>query len=122
MGIFIGGWSIGAVSIEPRQVLHILIDRVWALTPLEQIIILLVRTPNILLAACVGSALAIAGTTFQALLRNPSAIRQPDRVQCRMENPLKLPVLLLLACGSWAVCRYDFTGWYVRILLLTSHP
>jgi iron complex transport system permease protein len=77
VGIFLGCLSIGSVPIGPWQALCILIDRFWPLTPTwapsEQIIILHVRAPQILLAASVGAALAVAGTVFQALLRNPLA-------------------------------------------------
>jgi hypothetical protein len=77
VGIFLICLSIGAVPIRPWQALRILIDRLWPLTPTwapsEQIIILHVRAPRILLAASVGAALAVAGTVFQALLRNPLA-------------------------------------------------
>jgi iron complex transport system permease protein len=69
--------SVGAVAISPGQALRILVDHFWPLTPTwsqsEQIIVLHVRTPRILLAVCVGAALAVAGTIFQALLRNPLA-------------------------------------------------
>jgi len=75
--VFIVCLSFGAVAIGPWQTLRILVDRAWPLTqtwsPSEQIIILHVRAPRILLAACVGAALAVAGTIFQALLRNPLA-------------------------------------------------
>jgi hypothetical protein len=49
IGIFIGDWSIGAVPIGSWLVLHILVDRVWALTPFERIIILLGAHPQYLI-------------------------------------------------------------------------
>jgi iron complex transport system permease protein len=77
VGVYLGCLSVGAVAISPWQALRILGDSVWPLTPTwdesERIIVLHVRAPRILLAACVGSALAVAGTIFQALLRNPLA-------------------------------------------------
>jgi iron complex transport system permease protein len=42
-------------------------------TAAERTIILSIRLPRILLAMLVGSGLSIAGTVFQALLRNPLA-------------------------------------------------
>jgi iron complex transport system permease protein len=75
--VFIVCLAVGAVAIQPWQALRILVDHLWPLTPTwsqaEQTIILHVRAPRILLAACVGAALAVAGTIFQALLRNPLA-------------------------------------------------
>ncbi len=52
------------------------VDPTWS--PSEQIIILHVQAPWILLAACVGAAVAVAGSIFQALLLSPLA--DPDQL------------------------------------------
>lgn len=67
---------IGSVNIPPLTVLKILFSpilpsRSWS--PIYEVIILDVRLPRVLLGALVGSALAVAGTTMQALFRNPMA-------------------------------------------------
>ncbi|NLH49890.1 MAG: iron ABC transporter permease [Myxococcales bacterium] len=66
----IGGPAIGPVTIDPLDA--------WAQRHdlagnLNASIFFLTRLPRVLLAALVGAALAAAGTTFQALLRNPLA-------------------------------------------------
>lgn len=47
-------------------------DIAWS-DPTARTIFLQVRLPRVLLAAAIGAALAMAGATFQALLRNPLA-------------------------------------------------
>lgn len=69
----------GSVSVPPTQIVAILLHRVglyggtvsWA--PSLEIIIWDIRLPEVLAAALVGAALAVAGTLFQAVLRNPLA-------------------------------------------------
>ena len=54
----VAGVSIGAVSLDD---------------PSARTILLRLRLPRVLLAAAVGATLAVAGVTFQTLLRNPLA-------------------------------------------------
>jgi len=77
--------SLGTVAIPFDQVVRMLADRVaggsvtsglgWATgrSPQAEAIIFQIRLPRVLTAAIVGSALAVAGTVFQGLLRNPMA-------------------------------------------------
>jgi len=60
---------LGAYGVAPMQVIRILAGRAVG-TP-EAGIILDIRLPRIVLAALVGGALSAAGTTLQAVLRNP---------------------------------------------------
>jgi iron complex transport system permease protein len=48
-----------------------LFSKSWS--PLHEVILIDVRLPRVLLGALVGSALAVSGTTMQALFRNPMA-------------------------------------------------
>ncbi|MFH1328226.1 MAG: iron chelate uptake ABC transporter family permease subunit, partial [Candidatus Bathyarchaeota archaeon] len=81
--VFVALFSItqGPVQISFMTVLKImlknvpflseLIEKSWL--PVEEIIILQIRLPRVLAAMLVGSALAVAGTIFQGLFRNPMA-------------------------------------------------
>ena len=67
---------VGPVNIPPLTALQILFGQMlspgsWP--PVYEVILLDVRLPRVLLGALVGSALAVAGTTMQALFRNPMA-------------------------------------------------
>ncbi len=69
--------STGTVRIGASQIAEILLGRLVPLpvswTEAQETIILSVRLPRVLLAATVGSSLAMAGAGFQAISRNPLA-------------------------------------------------
>ncbi|GCE16543.1 hypothetical protein KDK_03430 [Dictyobacter kobayashii] len=71
--------SFGSVSVPILTIVQILLNstRLFAFPvkwdPALEIIILQVRLPVVLGAVLVGAALAVAGTLFQGLLRNPLA-------------------------------------------------
>lgn len=77
----VGATGIGAVSIPPREILLVLVDRLPLfgtlvasnIPPTHESIILVARLPRVLLAALVGAALSAAGVVLQALFRNPLA-------------------------------------------------
>ncbi|MFO8191319.1 MAG: iron chelate uptake ABC transporter family permease subunit [Bacillota bacterium] len=72
---------LGAVQIGWRNILSILADtlpfysspRAVEIAPVYQDILLKIRLPRVLLAAAVGSSLAVSGAVFQGLFRNPMA-------------------------------------------------
>lgn len=71
--------SLGAVPLRFVQVARIVLGHLpgvrlaptW--TAQEEAIVLQIRLPRVVTAAAVGWALAVAGTVFQGLLRNPMA-------------------------------------------------
>lgn len=76
LGAMAAGVVLGAVEVALPDLLKALglwPDRNGLLDAGTKAIILELRLPRVLLAALVGSALAIAGAVFQALFRNPMA-------------------------------------------------
>jgi iron complex transport system permease protein len=75
----VAGIAFGTVALAPGDVVGIIAGRVLGLhvpvtwTPATETIVLDLRLPRVLTALLVGSALALAGATFQGLLRNPLA-------------------------------------------------
>jgi len=72
------GVAAGSVALAPGDTLGILlgalglpVEQTWA--PAAETIVLELRLPRVLTAAVVGAGLAVAGATFQGLLRNPLA-------------------------------------------------
>ncbi len=59
------------VSVMLSKIPFLTIDQTWSNS--IEIIIFDIRLPRILLAALVGAALSVAGTTYQGLFRNPLA-------------------------------------------------
>lgn len=75
----VGGILLGTVDLAAGDTVAILLRRVvgfplpvtWS--PAAETIVMDLRLPRVLTAMLVGSGLAVAGATFQALLRNPLA-------------------------------------------------
>lgn len=80
-GAILLGIGYGGVKLMPGQIILILLHKLpiikefinpgWSET--HETIIILLRLPRVLLAGLVGAGLALAGTTFQGLFRNPMA-------------------------------------------------
>jgi iron complex transport system permease protein len=77
--VLVLGVGLGSVSIAPDQTIAILAHRLlglpgeaaWPAT--AETIVMELRLPRVLSAMLVGAGLAIAGATFQGILRNPLA-------------------------------------------------
>lgn len=73
------GLALGPVSVSPGEVLAILLDQVGLtlgdrnMRAQHESVIIHIRLPRVLVAALVGMALGISGTTMQAVFRNPLA-------------------------------------------------
>ena len=73
------GVGFGTVAIVPADTLGILLERLLGIdlgrtwTAAAETIVWELRLPRVLTSMVVGSALAVAGATFQGLLRNPLA-------------------------------------------------
>jgi iron complex transport system permease protein len=71
--------GVGSVAVAPGDTLGILVHRIFQLdiartwSPIAETIVWDLRLPRVLEAMVVGTGLAVAGTTFQGLLRNPLA-------------------------------------------------
>jgi iron complex transport system permease protein len=78
-GALILGVGLGTVPIAPGETIAILAHRLTGLdlgvtwTPATEAIVWDLRVPRVLTAMVVGTGLAVAGATFQGLLRNPLA-------------------------------------------------
>lgn len=73
-GVLVLATAVGAVPLAPAEVL----GAIWRgltgeLSGSGDAIVWKIRLPRVLLAALVGSALALAGTVFQGIFRNPLA-------------------------------------------------
>jgi len=75
----VAGVAAGTVAVPPGDTLAILAHRFLGLdlgiawTRAEETIVIDLRLPRVLTAMTVGAGLAVAGATFQGLLRNPLA-------------------------------------------------
>ena len=77
--VLVAGIAIGTVAVPIGDTVAILAHRLLGLsvpvtwTPAEETIVMDLRLPRVLTAMVVGIGLAVSGTAFQGLLRNPLA-------------------------------------------------
>jgi len=77
--VVVAGVAAGSVFVPPGDTLAILAHRILGLdipmtwTRAEETIVVDLRLPRVLTAMTVGAGLAVAGATFQGVLRNPLA-------------------------------------------------
>lgn len=107
---------IGAAGIPPRELVGIVTN---TSDPAVRAIILELRLPRALLAALVGGALAVCGTVFQAILRNPLAEPYVLGISGGAAVGAVLAVILGWSARSgWAVPVAAFAGAVLAMVLV----
>jgi iron complex transport system permease protein len=107
IALFIFSFVIGRFHISPLDVIKILvsqvipIDHTWR-NVLETVVIN-IRLPRILAAMLVGASLALAGTSFQGLFRNP------------LVSPDILGVSAGAGFGAALAILFNFDNWGIQI-------
>ncbi len=103
----IGALTMGSASMDPRTVGRVLFSQLpmasqWMTsdwTNAQEIILLQIRLPRVLLAALVGGGLSVAGVVFQGLLRNPLADPYIIGVSSGASLGAALSILFLVPAG-----------------------
>lgn len=98
-----GGLMLGSVSLSPVSVLAALAG---SADPLTTTIVMELRLPRLLAAFACGALLALAGTLFQALLRNPLA------------DPYILGVSGGASVGALSAILVGMAAWWVDLAAL----
>ncbi len=106
--------TVGSVKIKPQQTITILFHSLMELgekeRDAEEMIILFLRLPRVLLAGLVGAGLSMSGVIFQALLRNPLADPYILGVSSGSAVGTILAILLGLSATSFGLPVASFTG------------
>jgi len=115
--------GIGAVTIPPGQVITILLEQIGfaagsTIDNMQQVILLNIRLPRVVLAVLVGAALSVSGAAMQGLFRNPladpgligisSGAALATAVSMVVLGSLDLAVVRLL--GDWLIPVAAFAG------------
>ena len=111
----LAGISVGSISVAPVTVATVLAANVlpqgWidvsSVSEADRVVVWLIRTPRVLVAALVGAALALAGAQMQGLFHNPLA--SPDLVGTSAGGAFG--AVLAIACGL-----ATRSLWYVPLL------
>jgi iron complex transport system permease protein len=107
--------GVGAVSVPPGEILQALTGRADATT---RAIVVDLRLPRAVLAMLIGAALAVAGTVFQALLRNPLAEPYILGVSGGAAVGAVGVIGFIAAAPGWLVPAAAFAGGIGAILLV----
>ena len=110
------GLFVGSVGLTPGEVLAVLTG---GGTETQQDLVLQFRLPRLLLASILGGGLALAGATFQALLRNPLA----EPYILGVSGGAAVGAVAALALGwatlaSWSLPLAAFAGALLAIVLV----
>lgn len=113
------GMSLGSISVAPVTVATVLAANVlpqgWIdvsrVSEADYVVVWLIRTPRVLVAALVGASLALAGAQMQGLFHNPLA--SPDLVGTSAGGAFG--AVLAIACGL-----ATRSLWYLPLLAFLS--
>jgi len=116
--IAVGAMAVGRALLSPSTV----VDALWQLvtgdgdTPLvARNIVLNVRLPRVVAAAMIGGALAISGTAYQGLFRNPMV--SPDILGASTGASFGAALALLLSLGNMPVRAAAFAGGLAAVFI-----
>jgi iron complex transport system permease protein len=102
IGLFVLSFALGRYPISPFDVVKVLVskiiplDHTWSNT--IETVVMRIRLPRIVAAMLVGASLALAGTSFQGLFRNP--LVSPDILGVSSGAGFGA-ALAILASGNW---------------------
>jgi len=116
LAVLIGGlvlaFSLGRYPISPYDMFDVLASRLTGrasgVSPAVQGVVLMVRGPRVLAAALVGAALAVSGTAFQGLFRNP--LVSPDILGASSGAALGAVVGIYFSLGVIGIELLAFAG------------
>jgi iron complex transport system permease protein len=110
-------FTIGRYPVGLGDLLHVVMAKLTGGTPdvpaAVENVIWQVRGPRVLAAALVGAALAVAGTAFQGLFRNP--LVSPDILGASSGAALGAVLGIYLSLGVFAIQFFAFVGGLVAV-------
>ncbi len=105
-------FAVGRFPVSPADLWQILWSRLTGepsgLPPALEIVVIEIRGPRVLAAVLVGAALAMAGTAFQSLFRNP--LVSPDILGASAGAALGAVLAIFFSSGSFGIQAAAFTG------------
>jgi iron complex transport system permease protein len=108
---------VGRYPVSLADVLHVvaakLAGRAADVPPAVESVIWQVRGPRVIAAALVGAALAVAGTAFQGLFRNP--LVSPDILGASSGAALGAVLGIYFALGVFAIQALAFVGGLIAV-------
>ena len=105
-------FTVGRYPVSLNDLVSVLLAKIAGHRPNVSLavesVILQVRGPRVLAAALVGAALAVAGTAFQGLFRNP--LVSPDILGASSGAALGAVIGIFFSLGVFAIQAFAFVG------------
>ena len=118
VGLCLLSLSWGRYTIPPSDVIDTLLNN--SQNEIQHNIIFNLRLPRILAAILVGAALAVAGTTYQGIFRNP--LVSPDILGVSNGACVGAAIAILMGSGMLGVQTFAFAGGLIAVLLTMNLP
>ena len=116
LGLFVA-FTVGRYPVTLADLIEVLVSRLagraTAVPPAVENVVLLVRGPRVVAAALVGAALAVAGTAFQGLFRNP--LVSPDILGASSGAALGAVLGIYFSLGVIGIESLAFVGGLVAV-------
>ncbi len=110
-------FTVGRYPVSLGDLVNVLLAKLSGhradVSPAVESVILQVRGPRVLAAAMVGAALAVAGTAFQGLFRNP--LVSPDILGASSGAALGAVLGIYFSLGIFAIQAFAFAGGLVAV-------
>jgi len=121
LGLFAVGvlvaFTVGRYPVTLAELIEVLVSRLSgreaAVSPAVENVVLLVRGPRVIAAALVGAALAVAGTAFQGIFRNP--LVSPDILGASSGAALGAVLGIYFSLGVIGIEGLAFAGGLVAV-------
>ena len=105
-------FTVGRYPVSFAELANVLFSKITAhradVSPAVESVIMQVRGPRVLAAVLVGAALAVAGTAFQGLFRNP--LVSPDILGASSGAALGAVIGIFFSLGVVAIQAFAFVG------------
>lgn len=105
-------FTVGRYPVSLAELANVLFSKITAhradVSPAVESVIMQVRGPRVLAAVLVGAALAVAGTAFQGLFRNP--LVSPDILGASSGAALGAVIGIFFSLGVVAIQAFAFVG------------
>jgi iron complex transport system permease protein len=126
VGVLVAGlllaFTVGRYPIGLSDLASVLLAKATGskadVAPVVESVILQVRGPRVLAAVLVGAALAVAGTAFQGLFRNP--LVSPDILGASSGAALGAVVGIYVSLGVFAIQACAFVGGLIAVAAVYS--
>jgi iron complex transport system permease protein len=114
---FLVAFTVGRYPVTLAELIEVLVSRLMgrtaAVPPAVENVLLLVRGPRVVAAVLVGGALAVAGTAFQGLFRNP--LVSPDILGASSGAALGAVLGIYFSLGVIGIEGLAFAGGLVAV-------